>query len=142
MKKKPKNPKKKSLSYWKKQADKYFSIYIRRVNADSWGNVICFTCRAIKHWKELQCGHYIPRNHLSTRFSEMNCAVQCVGCNLYGRGKHDEFALHLIDKYGDNILEDLNTQKKKPIKYKIADYQDMIEKYQDYLVGLDIRERG
>ena len=139
--KKPKKPKKKSLTYWKKQADKYFSLYIRRVNADSWGNVICFTCRNILHWKDSHCSHYISRNHLSTRFSERNVATCCVGCNVFGRGKLDVFAINLISKYGKDILEDLNTQKNKAIKYKIADYQEMIEKYQDYLVGLDIRDK-
>lgn len=136
-----KKPKKKSLSYWKHQADKYFSLYIRRLNADKNGCSVCVTCRTIRYWKELQNGHYIPRNHLSTRFDERNCAPQCVGCNMYGRGKHDDFALHLIAKYGQNILEDLNAQKNKSIKYKISDYQLMIEKYQDYLVGLDMREK-
>src|SRR3990167_5110568 len=131
--KKIKKPKRKSLSYWKHQADKYFSLYIRRVNADKNGMAVCFTCRAIKHWKELQCGHYIPRNHLSTRFEERNVACQCVGCNMFGRGKHDEFAIQLMAKYGKDILEDLNAKKNKPVKYTEEHYHNMIEKYQDYL---------
>ena len=136
-----KKPKRKSLSYWKHQADKYFSVYIRRLNADSNGDAVCVTCRAIKHWKELQCGHYIPRNHLSTRFDDRNVAPQCCGCNLFGRGKHDEFALHLIAKYGPGILENLNLEKNKVVKYTEADYQQMIETYQDSLAGLDLRDR-
>ena len=98
------------------------------------------TCRAIIPWKKSQCGHYIPRNHLSTRFEEKNVAPQCVGCNVFGRGKPDLFALALVSKYGKNILEDLNIQKNKPTKYKISDYQDMVERYMDYLVGLDMRD--
>jgi len=133
--------KKHDLIWHKKKADRYFSIYVRRLNADKNGMAVCCTCHAIKPWKELQNGHYIPRNHLSTRFDLRNCDPQCVGCNLFGGGKHDEFALHLIAKYGKDILEDLNTQKNKPIKYTIANYQDMIEHYQDCLVGLDIRDK-
>ena len=100
---------------------------------------VCFTCQAIKHWKGFQCGHYIPRNHLSTRFEERNCAPQCVGCNVFGRGKHDEFAIQLMAKCGPGILEDLSAQKNKSIKYTEENYRDMIEKYKDYLSGLDIR---
>jgi len=130
-----------NLTYWKKKADKYFSIYVRRLNADRDGMLLCCTCRLIYHWKKVHCGHYIPRNYLSTRFDLKNVDPQCVGCNMFGGGKHDEFALHLIAKYGKNILEDLNTQKNKPIKYTIANYQDMIESYQDHLVGLDMRDK-
>ena len=60
---------------------------------------------------------------------------------MFGGGKHDEFALHLISKYGQGILEDLNIQKNKLVKYTEDNYRQMIEKYQDYLVGLDIRDK-
>ena len=131
-----------TLSWWKKQADKYCSLYTRRLAADKNGLVVCVTCRGIFHWKNIQCGHYIPRNHLSTRFYHINLAPQCVGCNVYGGGKPDLFALALVAKYGKDILEDLNIQKNKPIKYRISDYQEMIEMYQDALVGIDIKNGG
>ena len=85
---------KRTLSWFKKKADKYFSLYIRRLDSDTNGMAVCVTCKAIKHWKELQCGHYITRNHLSTRFDPQNVGAQCVGCNMYGGGKHDLFALY------------------------------------------------
>ena len=129
-----------TLSWWKKKADKYFSLYIRMLNADKDGFVVCITCGAIKHWKEMQNGHYIPRNHLSTRFDTRNCAVQCPGCNVFGGGKHDLFALALISKYGKDILTELNEQKNKSVKYTIANYQDMIDSYQDSLVGIGMRD--
>lgn len=129
-----------TLSWWKKQADKYFSICVRRLEVDKNGYCACITCGVKKPWKEMQNGHYIPRNHLSTRFDERNCAPQCVGCNMFGRGKHDQFALVLIKKYGKDILEELNSAKNKPTKYKISDYQEMVEMYQDALAGLDMRD--
>ena len=129
-----------TLSWWKIRADNVYSKLIRRKNADKNGMCVCVTCRKIFHWKNIQNGHYIPRNHLSTRYDDRNCAPQCCGCNVYGGGKHDLFALALVSKYGPNILEDLNAQKNKKVKYKIYDYQEMIDKWTDELVGLDIRD--
>ena len=137
--KRKKTTKEHDLKWWKKKADKFFSLYIRRKYAHN-NMVICVTCGVRKHWKEVHCGHYISRNHLSTRFDKRNVAPQCPGCNLFGSGKHDVFALALVSKYGKDILEDLNAQKNKPVKYTIAHYQDMIDSWQDKLVGFDIRD--
>lgn len=76
------------------------------------------------------------------RFDERNVAVQCVGCNMFGSGKHDVFAMALITKYGKDILEDLNNEKLRCVKYTIANYEDMIGGYKDSLVAFDLRDIG
>jgi len=131
--------KKKDLKWHKKRMDTVFSQYIRRLYADEDGIVSCFTCRVKKHWKEMQCGHYISRNHLSTRFEEKNVAPQCPGCNVWGGGKHDVFAVNLIKKYGEGILEELAEIKRNKVKFRIFDYVDMIDTYEDHLVGMDMK---
>lgn len=65
--------------------DIIFSQLIRIKEADEHGMVKCYTCEDIKHWKHMQCGHFIPRAHMPTRFSEKNCRPQCDTCN---RGKY------------------------------------------------------
>lgn len=124
---KPRKPP--SVSKLKKEADRLFSLYVRQKDIDHDGNTKCVTCGKVAHWKNLQAGHYISRNHLSTRWEELNVFPQCVGCNIWGRGKHDEYAIYLIEKYGNNILELLHKQKQQITRMKRADYEALIEKY-------------
>ena len=73
----------KTISKLKKELDKWFSLYIRLRDATDEGLVQCFTCGKVSHYKSgMQNGHFQSRKHLSTRWSETNCQVQCVGCNM------------------------------------------------------------
>ena len=121
----------KPLSWYKKKLDALFSQYIRRKYADKEGQVKCYTCSFKKLWKELQNGHWIPRNNLATRFSEENCRPQCVACNLYQRGRPDVFAVNLIKEGVD--LEALMKSKYCIFKVDRKWYENLIEKYQKIL---------
>lgn len=79
----------------KKELDRVFSLFIRHFYAKN-GFVACYTCSVVKPIKEMQNGHWIPRNNLATRFSEENCRPQCVACNMFQKGKPDVFAVNLI----------------------------------------------
>ena len=48
--------------------DHVFSQYIRCKYADKNGMVECYTSGKKYHWKEIQCGHFIPRANLGTRW--------------------------------------------------------------------------
>ena len=104
-----------SVSRLKKELDKVYSHYIRLKEClETTGNPnqgICFTCGTRHDFKNLQCGHYIPRNHNSTRYYEKNTHIQDVRCNIFLRGNLDVYALSLISKYGDGILDELNKMK-------------------------------
>ena len=82
-----------SISKLKKELDKWFSLYIRLRDANDFGLVQCFTCGVVKPYnKGMQCGHFQSRSHLSTRFDEVNCQPQCVGCNMFKQGEQYKFA--------------------------------------------------
>ena len=70
----------KSISKLKKKLDTIFSFYIRLRGVDDNGNNQCCTCGKIDNWRNLQCGHFVSRKHMATRFYELNCFPQCVGC--------------------------------------------------------------
>ena len=53
--------------YWKRQADKWFSEFIRLRDSDANGRVKCVTCSHTNHWRQLQNGHWITRGHDTTR---------------------------------------------------------------------------
>jgi hypothetical protein len=72
--------------------DIIFSQLIRLTYANEYGMVQCFTCPDIKHWKQMQCGHFISRAQMPTRFSIKNCRPQCKDCNEGKRGNLAVFA--------------------------------------------------
>lgn len=126
----------------KKKLDNIFSKYIRFKNSDKDGYCICITCGKRVFWKEIQNGHYITRNHLSTRWLEQNCAPQCVGCNVFGRGRPDIFALKIIEKYGKDELEKLNLAKNMITKFHNLDLIHMLRLYIDKLDSLYKEKSG
>lgn len=78
--------------------DIIFSQLIRLKEADDFGMVQCFTCPDIKHWKQMQCGHFVKRGNMSTRFSEKNSRPQCNACNCHKDGNEKVFAERLEDE--------------------------------------------
>lgn len=116
--------KKKSYRNLKNKLDKVFSIYIRQRDKGR-----CFTCGIKKNIKELDCGHYIKRQHLATRWLEENCAAQCWSCNRFRDGNKERYAVELEKKYGHGILQKLEQIKNKGRKFKVAELEELIKKY-------------
>mgnify|MGYP003665460414 CR=1 FL=1 len=69
-----------------KKLDTVFSQYIRQRDAEN-EIATCFTCGKKAHWKKLQNGHFQSRRFYATRWDEMNCQVQCAGCNVFKYGE-------------------------------------------------------
>lgn len=120
--------KKKTTSQLKKELDKYFSLYIRQKFSNKNGTVNCYTCGALKQsYKEIQCGHFVSRQYLAARFEESNCRPQCVGCNIWGKGKPLDFEEKLKKELGDDVVEYL--KKKRHEITKDFPYAELIAKY-------------
>jgi len=120
----------KSLPFLKRKLWSLFSEYIRRRDADIDGNTKCISCPIIKHWKEMDCGHFLPKSlGLSVYFLEKNTAAQCQKCNLSLQGNQYNYALALKARYGDSVIDELEAIKNTPAKFSRVDYEEMIEKY-------------
>lgn len=114
-----------SISQLKNKADKIFSLWIRARDKK------CFTCGSTDN---LQNGHYIPRNCLELRYDVRNNHAQCVGCNVFKKGNYTVYSLKMMQKYGDNILYELDEIVKKYKadglrKYPKQFYIDVITRY-------------
>lgn len=109
----------------KKELDRLFSIYIRSKYPQ-----YCYTCGRTGI---LQCGHFISRQYLATRWDENNCRPQCVGCNIYGNGKPLDFEERLKKELGDNFVEEMKKKRHTITKVSIQWYKDQIEFYKDKL---------
>ena len=133
---------KKTVSKLKKELDKWFSLYIRLREANEYGMCQCFTCGIVRGYKDgMQNGHFQSRKHLSTRFDEENCQVQCIKCNIFDSGQQYLFSLRLDAKFGEGTAEYLEGLARMTRKVTRADYEEKISYYKDCVNNLK-KEKG
>src|SRR3990167_7344975 len=115
----------KSCTSYKKALWTVFSKYIRLRDCG-----ICISCGKVKHWKDMDAGHYVPKTAgLALYFNEQNVNAQCTYCNRWMHGNLSRYAIALRRKYGQNILEELDKKRQKIIQITIPEYQKHIETY-------------
>lgn len=114
--------KKKSKLTLRKKADAIFSRYIRQRDKG-----MCYTCPLQKHWKDMQNGHFVPRQYLSLRYDEVNCHTQCYACNMLYNGQPSRYAERLVKDFGSNVITLLERKRQEITKY--FDYQKIIDTY-------------
>ena len=119
-----------------KKLDKIFSEYVRRRDAKD-GVARCVTCGKYDDWKRVHAGHFIVRQHKTTRWDERNVWPQCVSCNSFHEGAKDEYSLFLVRKYGPQILEELNRHKHSIFKLDKLWLETLIKEYQGKLMELN-----
>lgn len=128
-------PKKKtkSLSKYKKELDSIFSKYIRERDKGE-----CYTCGLKRLPKEMQAGHFVPRQYLATRFDEINVHCQCYSCNMLYNGQPSAYALRLERDYGKGTVERLEASRQVTTKLSIPWYQEKIQEYTKKLLTFSI----
>ena len=134
-----KDKKLKSLPKLKKEAWKWFSVYIRKRDKG-----ICFTCtKPIPNyydrygnlhpgWKAAQAGHWITAANCGARlyFHEKNVHCQCYNCNINLSGNWLVYETRIISVYGQKVCDELKRLKwQDNIEYTREDYLEMIDKY-------------
>lgn len=119
-----------------KKLDKVFSQWVRSSNADHRGMVRCYTCGIVKHWKEVDAGHFMSRAKYSTRWDEKNVKPQCKHCNMTNGGHQYEFAKHLDREYGKGTADAVQTRSNLMSKWSSFELREMIAYYQDKLKQL------
>jgi hypothetical protein len=110
----------------KKELDRVFSIYIRLKFPKR-----CYTCGKVD--VTLQCGHFVSRQYLATRWSEDNCRPQCVGCNMFGNGQLLDFEENLKRELGDEFVENMKKSRHQILKLDRQWYESEIAKYKSMI---------
>ena len=121
--------KKKSHPLLLRILDETFSRYIRLRDADTHGQIRCISCGRVHSYYDTDCGHYIPRTHMATRYDERNCNGQCRACNRLHSGNHAGYTRGLTLKYGLHIIDELNTLKHTIKKWDTYELEEMITHY-------------
>lgn len=108
--------------------DEIFSKYIRIKHSNKDGIAKCYTSGVELPYTILQCGHFIPRSHLSTRWLEENCRPQAQFDNCYLSGNLKIFATNLdIEKKGTTKM--LYEMSKEIYKPTISELKELIIEY-------------
>ena len=82
-----------------KKLDQVVSEVIRRAYSKN-GIATCYTCGEQAPWKEMDCGHYIKRRFLNTRWEVSNLRTQCKKCNQALNGNYEIYTRNLIREKG------------------------------------------
>lgn len=119
---------KESFSNLVSDLDQVFSLYIRLKYADVRGMVECYTSGKKFHYKQIQCGHFISRSNLATRWLELNCRPQSEHDNCMLNGNIAVFEKKLEEEKPGNVeyLRELSRQVCKPT---ISELKSLIIEY-------------
>ena len=119
-----------------KKLDAIFSKYIRLRDSDNQGICKCCTCGEYHDWKRLDNGHFIKRQHMGLRYSEVNCHAQCRKCNWLGQGEDAKYERFIIKKYGQHTLNQILYQKTKTVQFTEFELDEMIKIYTNEVKNL------
>lgn len=107
--------------------DDAFSLFIRLRDSQN-GYFKCISCGQIKPFEQADCGHYINRKHMATRYDEQNCNAQCRSCNRFDEGNMQGYRRGLIKKIGEKAVQLLEIKKFNTCKLSQSEI-NILEKY-------------
>jgi len=136
---KPKPKKKQSRD---KKLWEAFSLFIRLRDANNEGICRCITCGLPRHFRQMDCGHGIGRQHWGTKYDEKNNHAQCKKCNGFEEGRKDLYKIEVDKKYGKGTWDMLDLKSKQfrkaPSQFEI----DMLEVHYTELYNKIAKEKG
>ena len=100
---------------------------VRLKAADENGMVRCWTSGEVRHWKEMQGGHFISRKHQRTKIMEENIHPQTASQNLYGMKDSLtvlKYRQVMCEFYGKNFVEWLEIEANKPLDTPRSELED------------------
>ena len=112
-----------------RKMDLWFSRLVRYRAASKGGFSQCFTCSTIDSVVQMDCGHYIDREWLNTRFDPDNCRVQCRKCNRHLDGNIKRFSVLLGNYIGKEEVIQLQERSKEPWDMTEREAKELITKW-------------
>ncbi len=137
LKKKPKPKKagvrKPSLSSYVNKLDRIFSEYIRLRDSAPFGYKAfrCISCGQVKPYDQMDCGHFISRKHMATRFDEENCNGECRSCNRFSADHMIYYQRNLEKKIGADRLDLLIARGKGTKKWTVWELEILAKHYEE-----------
>lgn len=132
------------LTKEEKRLDDLFQEYIRERDSRADGLFQCISCgRWLRRdGGNLHAGHYYSRKNMSVRWNEKNVNGQCRDCNGRLSGNAPEYAMGLVRKYGQQVLDELAWKKNQPWSRKTFNVTEHIKLYNAKLAELKRSKYG
>lgn len=126
-------PKRKRTKYqiMKDKAWSEFSKFIRLRDSDWRGNCTCVTCGTVKHYKDMQAGHFIPGRNNAVLFEEEHVHAQCYGCNIGKNGNPRKYDQYMRKTYGDRKVEEMDRSSERTVKFTLDELTNKYEYYKE-----------
>lgn len=136
-------PKTKSVSTLVRKLDGIFSEYIRLRDAKPFGYKYCkcISCGQLKPYEDFDCGHFIGRKNMATRFHEWNCNAECKSCNRFSSDHIVYYARNLEAKIGKDKVDTLVALGKSTKKWSVWELEILITHYKEEVAKMK-KEKG
>lgn len=119
-----------------RKLDFYLSKFVRLRDVGENGNFRCISCGRVLSYEWMDCGHYIPRANMATRFNERNCNGQCFKCNRLQDGMSREYRKGMLEKYGIDEVAKLESLKNTTRQWENFELEELIEHYKKAVKAL------
>lgn len=138
LKRKPKKAKEKaprerkpSVQTLVRKLDSIFSLFIRLRDSRPYGYKYfrCISCGQIKPFEQMDCGHFIGRMHMMTRFDEENAHGECKGCNRFSPDHMIYYQRNLEQKIGKGRMDMLIARGRGTKKWTPWELEILIKHY-------------
>jgi hypothetical protein len=107
-----------------RELDGLLSRYIRLSNTMPSGLIKCYTCNYLGSYNEMECGHYIKREHKAVRWDINNVKPQCNNCNCFLHGNIPVYRQNL-ERDAPGMAAYLESQKLIRKKYYGHELQEL-----------------
>ena len=126
-----------------KKLDATFSLYIRLRDSRQYGYKYfkCISCGQVLPFEQMDCGHFIGRTHMSTRFDELNCHGECRRDNRFSSDHIIYYQKNLEQKIGKEKLDLLIARGNQTKKWTAWELTILIDYYKDQNKRM-LEERG
>ncbi len=94
----------------------------------------CCTCGAVKSWFRMDAGHWKGRGiggGSGVYFDERNVDLQCKRCNAFLGGAVEAHEEYLIDKYGQDVVDEIQRKHRTTTDMRTLAMQAMEQMYKD-----------
>ena len=116
-----------------KDRDRLYSLWRRQSSADDKGIVFCCTCGTPMYWRQAHLGHFMPRQRMTTRWTDTNTDIQCTRCNTFNEGEQFKMARYLDNKYGKGTAESMEAFSRLTVKVDTFTLRYAIQELKDKL---------
>lgn len=111
----------------KKKVQIVFNTFIRQRDQ----NKPCISCGRQLVGK-FDAGHfYSVGNYPALRYHELNCHGQCVECNHHKGGNIHEYKIGLIQRIGEDKVNELTQMRNTPRKYTMPELKQLLDFYKN-----------